>query len=97
MSLRKWFIGSVLVKVLDVATTLFLVVRDGPKVESNPFTANMMNAYGIVPGLVLNVIIISMLLYILYKYKCKELLTIATVLIALVVMINLVTILIGWV
>lgn len=95
MSLKKWFVCSIVAKALDVLTTLFLVVRDGPGVESNPFTANMLSAYGIIPGLILNWIIVSALFYILYKYKRKELLTISSAIMAVIVIVNLVTIFVG--
>lgn len=92
---KKWFVCSIAFKILDIITSLYLIERDGPEIESNPFVTNMLGAYGVISGLILNGMIISVLFYILYIYGRKKLLIIATVLMALVVMVNIVTIFIG--
>lgn len=92
MSLRKWFACSIVAKALDVLTTSYIVVRDGLGAESNPFAADMLSTYGIVPGLILNWIIVSALLCILYKYRRKKLLTVSSALLAVIAIVNLITI-----
>jgi len=91
-ALKRWLFFSVGAKVLDIITTLYLVRRDGPKVESHPFTADMIYAYGTVPGLLLNGAIVSMLFWVLYKYQRKDLLVISTALMMAIVLVNLVNI-----
>lgn len=67
-------------KALDVITTLYLVGLHGPSIESNPFTANMLYAYGPVAGLIINACIHGMLMYLLYWYDRYWLLKVAAIL-----------------
>jgi hypothetical protein len=95
VALKEWLFFGVGYKLLDIVTTLYLISDHGPEVESNPFTANMMYAYGTAPGLILNGVIVSVLLYALYKHKRKKLLIISTMMMMLVVLVNTITILAG--
>ncbi len=92
---KKWFACSVVAKVLDVATSLYLIWRYGLEIESNPLTVSILNVFGIVPGLILNGIIVSMLFYTLYRYRRKKLLIVSSAMMALIVTINLITIFIS--
>lgn len=87
-ALKTWLCCGIGYKVLDVLTTLYLVTTKGKVVESNPFAADMMNVYGVVPGLILNGAIACMLLFVLHKYRQKGLLIIATVLLMIPVLFN---------
>ena len=91
-ALKRWLCYSIVAKALDVITTLYLVHRDGPKVESHPFTADMIHAYGVFPGLLLNGAIVCMLFWVLYKFQRKDLLVASTIIMMLIVAVNTVTI-----
>ena len=91
-ALKKWFGLGILAKALDVITTIYLVYRDGPDVESHPLTAGMISTYGLVPGLALNCAIVWLLLWALYRYERKRLLIVSTALMVLVVLTNAATI-----
>lgn len=91
-ALKRWFYSSIISKVLDVATTLYLVYQEGPSVESHPFTTGMISTYGAAPGLVLNGAIVCMLLWALYKHKRKRLLIVSTIILMAIVLTNMVTV-----
>jgi len=91
-ALKRWLFFSIGAKALDIITTLYLVHRDGTKVESHPFTADMIHAYGVFPGLLLNGAIVCMLFWVLFKYKRKDLLVVSTIVMMAIVAINTVTI-----
>lgn len=88
MSIGKWFGFALIGKTLDLLTTFYLVNLHGIGVESNPLTANMLSAYGIVPGLIVNGSIYSLLVLILFFYKRKKLLMVAAVLTFLLPVVN---------
>lgn len=73
-------------------TTCYLVTTYGVKIESQPFTADMITTYGLVPGLALNGLIHMMLIAVLYGFKQRGLLKVAASLTALFPIINTVTI-----
>lgn len=94
-ALKQWLFYGIGYKILDIITTFYLIHNHGLDAESNPFTVNMVYAYGVIPGLVLNGVIVSMLFCVLYKHKRKKLLVISTLIMIFIVMVNVATILIG--
>lgn len=95
VALKTWFFCAIGYKILDVITTLYLVTTHGREIESNPFAHDMMYAYGVIPGLIINGVIVCMLLGVLYKYKKIGLLVIATFLLMIPILLNTITILIS--
>lgn len=92
---KKWFlirllIVNIIIKLMDVMSTLYVIYLYGPEIEFNPFTANMIYAYGPQLGLAVNFCIHSMLIFLLYLYGRKQLLGIAAILTALFPIVNLI-------
>ena len=94
MSLRKWLYANIFVKLLDLITTFYLVHTYGVTVESQPFTADMITAYGLTLGLAINGSVHLMLIGVLYKFKRRGLLKVAAMLTALFPLTNFITIII---
>lgn len=93
VSLRKWLGINVLAKCLDLLTTFCLISLSGPDIESNPLTANMIDAYGTLAGLIINGAIHLMMVALLYAYKREMLLKISGVLTLLLPAVNAITLL----
>jgi len=94
MSIKKWLIANVLFKVLDILTTIFIVVNFGFDMESNPIVLWMMLVLGMTPGLIVIGLLHTLAMSILYLFDQKLLLKIATVITALIPITNLATIII---
>ena len=88
VALKSWLFCGIGYKALDIITTMYLVFTKGKSIESSPFVYDMLNVYGVVPGLILNGSIACMLLLVLYKHGQKELLAIATFLLMIPVILN---------
>lgn len=88
VALNTWLYCGIGYKALDIITTMYLVFTRGTAVEASPFVSDMMHVYGIVPGLILNGTIACILLFVLHKYRQKDLLMIATFLLMIPVIFN---------
>lgn len=88
MDVRKWFVTSILLKIADIGSTLYLVNKLGVDVESNPAMHQMMQAYGTVPGLLVGGFIFVLLMWLLYIFKRKGLLVLSSGIMFVIVLIN---------
>ena len=89
MGVLKWLFGTTIaLKIADIATTYYLVSRYGAHVESNPFMYDMIGTYGLGWACAVSMLIYSMLMYVLYKYKRQNLMTVAAIFMLLVVLVN---------
>lgn len=92
LSLIRIFGLNLLAKSLDIITTLYLVSVYGTSIESNPFTANLINVYGPIVGLLINGAAHMTMVIFLYKYRRKSLLKISAAITFILPLVNIVTI-----
>lgn len=83
----KWLCTCILLKIADITTTLLSISKSAE--EFNPITKNMLQAYGVIEGLVVNTIIYTIFVIVLYHYKQKQLLIITSILMTIVVITNI--------
>lgn len=96
MGVLKWLFGTTIaLKIADILTTYHAVIKYGAEAEFNPFMRGMIITYGLDWACFISMLIYSMLMFLLYKYRRKNLLMIAIALMSLVVMANVINMLIG--
>ena len=78
MTVKTWLALAIFYKIIDVFSTSYLIATRGTSVEANPFVYDMLWAYGSVTALIMNVLIFSLLVLVIYKHKEKGLLIVAT-------------------
>ena len=76
---RLLFWANVLLKVLDVATTAYLVNLYGTAAEANPIIRTMFSAYGIWPTFVIAFSIFFAAMVVLYKKEQRNLLILSAI------------------
>lgn len=86
---------NLLLKLLDIISTFYIVSQHGPKAEQNPLVYNMIWAYGLSFGLILNGVIYALLVSLLYSFKRTGLQLIVCFLMSLVVLANVTDIILG--
>jgi hypothetical protein len=92
MSCSQLCIISLVLKLIDIITTICIISRDGYKAESNPIVRYMIEYCGLYPGLIINGIIFSLMMMVLYNRRIKGLLIVSVVMMLIIVIINIINI-----
>ncbi len=62
-----WFLAFCVISLLDVHSTYLMVQRAGIHIEGNPIPFLMLKYFGIVPGLLLRLTVVSAICYFLFR------------------------------
>jgi len=77
MTIKAWLSFAIFYKMVDIISTLYLIATRDLSIEANPFVRGMLWAYGPITALVMNALIFSLLMLVLYKHNEKGLLIIS--------------------
>lgn len=92
MSCNKLYTISLILKLIDIITTICIISHGGHEAESNPIVQYMIESYGLYPGLVINGIIFSIMMTVLFRRKIRGLLIVSVAMMSMVVIINIINI-----
>lgn len=88
-------IANILLKLLDISTTVYIISKNGIGAEKNPFVHNMIWAYGVPLSFMLNGAIYFLLVYLLHRFKRLKLQIVVFILMLMVVLANSTDIILG--
>jgi hypothetical protein len=93
--LVKLLLANTLLKIVDFATTIYLVNNFGYDVEANPILRGMFHVYGLPWACIIAFSLYMCVMLILYRFKRERLLKICFVMMLCVAISNLTVIIMG--